>query len=82
MDRGYNDYKLFAYWTSNGIFFVTMLKENADYSVIKNLKLPKNRNILADQLICFNGQNAKKTVLIPFAEWWFGIKKNNEKLCY
>ena len=60
MDRGYNDYKLFAYWTSNGIFFVTMLKENADYSVIKNLKLPKNRNILADQLICFNGQNAKK----------------------
>jgi len=60
MDRGYNDYKLFAHWTSNGIFFVTMLKENADYSVLKNLKLPKNRNILSDQLICFNGQKAKK----------------------
>jgi len=23
MDRGYNDYKLFTYWSANGIFFVT-----------------------------------------------------------
>ena len=35
MDRGYNDYKLFALWTSNEIFFVTRLKDNADYTVKK-----------------------------------------------
>ena len=35
MDRGYNDYKLFGNWTDNGIFFVTRLKENADYEVIE-----------------------------------------------
>ena len=35
MDRGYNDYKLFAYWTENGIFFVTRLKDNADFTVIE-----------------------------------------------
>ncbi|MCK5348736.1 MAG: IS4 family transposase, partial [Desulfobacula sp.] len=29
MDRGYTDYKLFAFWTAQKIFFVTRLKENA-----------------------------------------------------
>jgi hypothetical protein len=60
MDRGYNDYKLFAYWTANKIYFVTRLKDNADYTVIKDLTTPKNRNIIADQLIQFSGFYAKK----------------------
>jgi hypothetical protein len=60
MDRGYNDYRLFAYWTSTGIFFVTRLKENADYVVIEEKNVPMNRNILADQLIQFTGYNARK----------------------
>ena len=60
MDRGYNDYKLFAQWTHNGIFFVTRLKENADYEVVEEKPIPKNRNILADQLIRFTGYYAKK----------------------
>ena len=30
MDRGYNDYQLFADWTENQIFFVTRIKDNAD----------------------------------------------------
>jgi hypothetical protein len=60
MDRGYNDYKLFAYWTANGIYFVTRLKENADYEVIEDRKLPKNRTIVSDQLIQFTGYKAKK----------------------
>ena len=33
MDRAYNDYQLFAEWTAAGIFFVTRLKDNADYEV-------------------------------------------------
>jgi len=60
MDRGYNDYTLFACWTSNGIFFVTRLKENADYTVIEERNVPMNRNILADQLIQFTGYKARK----------------------
>jgi hypothetical protein len=60
MDRGYNDYKLFAYWTANGIYFVTRLKDNADYEVIKILDPPKNRNILSDELIRFSGFYARK----------------------
>jgi len=60
MDRGYNDYSLFAYWTENHIYFVTRLKDNADYTVIEEHAVPHNRNILADQLIQFNGYNARK----------------------
>jgi hypothetical protein len=60
MDRGYNDYRLFSYFTAEGIFFVTRLKENADYGIVEERTPPKNRNILADQLICFNGFYAQK----------------------
>jgi len=60
MDRGYNDYRLFSYWSANGIFFVTRLKENADYMVTEDRALPRNRNILADQLIRFTGFYAQK----------------------
>ena len=60
MDRGYNDYKLFDLWAEKGIFFVTRLKENADYSVVQKQTVPQNRNILSDQLIRFTGYYAQK----------------------
>ncbi len=60
MDRGYNDYRLFSYWTGSNIFFVTRLKVNADYTVVKERPVPQKRNILADQLIRFNGYEAQK----------------------
>lgn len=58
MDRGYNDYKLFAQWTEDGIYFVTRLKDNADFIVVAEQRVPQNRNILADQLIEFAGYYA------------------------
>ncbi|MBA2880007.1 hypothetical protein HNR65_000314 [Desulfosalsimonas propionicica] len=60
MDRAYNDYRLFALWTEDRIYFVTRLKDNADYEVVKNFKVPQKRNILSDQLIRFTGARAKK----------------------
>jgi hypothetical protein len=72
MDRGYNDYSLFAHWTQNHIFFVTRLKDNADYTVIEERTVPQNRNILSDQLIQFSGQTARKKcphILRKVAVW-------------
>jgi hypothetical protein len=72
MDKGYNDYGLFAYWTKNLIFFVTRLKENADYTVVEDRSIPQNRNILSDQLIQFNGYYARKKcphILRKVAVW-------------
>ena len=47
--RGYNDYKLFATWTENSIYFVTRMKENADYEVVEYNLIPLIGNGLADQ---------------------------------
>jgi hypothetical protein len=48
MDRGYNDYALFAKWTEQGVFFVTRLKENAAYEVVESFTGPLPRNILVE----------------------------------
>jgi hypothetical protein len=72
MDRGYNDYSLFAHWTENHIFFVTRLKDNADYTVVEDRTVPLNRNILSDQLIEFRGHTARKKcphILRKVAVW-------------
>ena len=65
MDRGYNDYKLYAEWTENEIYFVTRLKDNTDYMLLEELQVPKNRNILADQLIMFSRYYAQKNCPYP-----------------
>ena len=58
-DRAYNDYTLFSQWTDNGIYFVTRLKDNAVYRIVENRSVPKNRNILADQIIQLTGHKAE-----------------------
>jgi hypothetical protein len=60
MDRGYNDYKLFASWTENGIYFVTRMKDNADYRVVEYRTIPITGDVLSDQLIRFNGYYAQR----------------------
>jgi hypothetical protein len=59
MDRGYNDYALFGKWTSEEIYFVTRLKDNAAYEVTAECAVPQNRNVLSDQLIRFTGDKAQ-----------------------
>ncbi|MBM3345493.1 MAG: IS4 family transposase, partial [Betaproteobacteria bacterium] len=58
-DRGYNDYRLFAKWTDAQIFFVTRMKDNALFEVIKEREPPQNRRILKDQTIRLTGMGAQ-----------------------
>jgi hypothetical protein len=60
-DRGYNDYELFGRWTATGVYFVTRLKDNAVYRVVKNLPVPEKKSglVVKDQIIRFTGQSAK-----------------------
>jgi hypothetical protein len=57
-DRAYNDYRLFARWTSQKVFFVSKMKDNALYEVVGEGKIPQNRNIRKDELIQFTGYGA------------------------
>lgn len=60
MDRGYVDYALFGRWTEQGVYFVTRLKDNADYDVVEDRPVPQRGNILADQIIRLTGVKAQE----------------------
>lgn len=90
-DRGYNDYGLFGDWTDDGVYFVTRLKDNAVYRVVKNLPFApsKTASILKDQIIRFTGPAAENNCsheirLVTFydaeQERTFQLPTNNFKL--
>lgn len=56
MDRGYNDYAWFAELTRQGVYFVTRMKDNADYLVVEDRELPHRKGLVRDQVICFYQQ--------------------------
>lgn len=58
MDMAYTDYRQFARWTDEGVWFVTRQKDNAVYKVEKKNPVPQRGNILSDQLIRLTGQSA------------------------
>ena len=64
-DRAYNDYRLFGRWTSQKVYFVTRLKENAQYEVVGEGDPPQNRNILKDQLIEFTDPVSREKCPYP-----------------
>lgn len=76
-DRGYTDYKLFARWTCQGVFFVTRQKRNAQYKIIERRSVPEHRNIRKDQIITFQGHLAQKKYPYPLRriEVWDEEKK-------
>ncbi len=56
IDRGYIDYEWFVDLSRRGVFFVTRMKQKASYAVIEKREVPQNRNVLADEVICFYSQ--------------------------
>jgi len=65
MDRGYNDYRLFANWTRNGVYFVTRLKDNADYLVLEQHPVAPRGSIVCDETIYFAAPAAQKKCPFP-----------------
>jgi IS4 transposase len=60
MDRGYNDYRLFATWTEAAVFFVTRMKDNAPYEVVETRE-GKGAHLLRDEVIRLTGSGAADT---------------------
>lgn len=54
-DRAYNYYHQFALWTLHNVYFVTRLKKNADYRVIKTMRTHYRKKgvakVLSDEII-------------------------------
>jgi len=59
MDRGYNDYRLFAAWTEASVFFVTRAKDNMVCEVVEEREVPQRGNVLCDETIRLTGVRAE-----------------------
>lgn len=79
IDRGLVDYELFGLWTENGVFFVTRLKKNASYRVIKKRSVPQHRPIVKDWEIELDGFYSKDKCPYPLrlVEVWDENKKES-----
>ena len=53
IDRGYIDYDWFRELTQEEVYFVTRMKEKAVYAVKDELSIPRNSNVVKDQIACF-----------------------------
>jgi hypothetical protein len=72
IDRGYIDYDWFAELTRQEVYFVTRMKGNAVYRVQTAFQVPKNRNVLKDELIWFpsQGKAGEEPCLFRRVEVW------------
>ena len=60
IDRGYTDFQWYNQLNNKGIFFVTRLKSNASYKVVKRHPVLKNKGLTSDQTIILTGIGAAK----------------------
>ena len=59
MDRGYVDYAWFGELTTEGVYFVTRLKDNAVYDVVETREVPARSAIQRDEVIRLTGVEAE-----------------------
>jgi len=73
------DNKLFGKWSKAGVYFVTRLKKNASYSVIKKCSVPQNRNILKDWVVELDGFYSQDKYPYPLrvVEVWDAVKEES-----
>lgn len=62
MDRGYTDYRLFEAWCEQKVGFVTRMKSNAEYFVMKTCSKADEGLIRSDELIEFQCLTAGRTI--------------------
>ena len=78
IDRGYIDYDWFVDLTRQGVYFVTRLKRNAVVEVIEDRPVPKNRNILKDQVVFFpHHSEAGDAYFFRLVEVWVPEKEKS-----
>ena len=65
MDRAYIDYELWAKWITQGMFFVTRLRQDLKLELIEEYAVPQNRNIRRDQLVSLSSIQGQKECPFP-----------------
>ena len=80
-DRGYTDYDWWLSLTRQSVHFVTRLKDSADYGVVEERAVPKNSNIIRDEVILLTSQEeVGKEALLRRIEIW--VEEKNETMVF
>ena len=78
IDRGYQD---FAWWlelSRNKVFFVTRLKDNAEYGIVEQRPCDRDRGILLDEVVLLTKiQDAGPAALMRRIEVWIEDKQES-----
>jgi len=64
-DKGYNDYSWHKSLTDQGVFFVTRIRGNAVYEVIKSNPVKEESGVVADEIIRYTSNRSSKLDLHP-----------------
>ena len=62
-DRGYTGYQWFANLTKQAVYFVSRLKENADYGVVEKREIPQRRGVLRDEVVFSTSRPSRAEIL-------------------
>ena len=65
LDLAYIDYELWAKWITQGMFFVTRLRQDLKLELIEEYAVPQNRNIRRDQLVSLSSIQGQKECPFP-----------------
>ena len=85
MDRGYNDYKLFAAWSARGVYFVTRMKDNTIYEVISERPVSDHaraKGIRRDCLIRLTSAQGQRDCPVTLRLVLYHDAKENRELSF
>lgn len=81
-DKGYHDFNQYKYYKDNKIQFITRMKTNAAYKVIRSKNINAKSDILSDEIIEFTGYNTHKKYPHPLRKIIYFDKKNDRLLIF
>jgi len=80
MDRGYNDYRLFDRWTTEGVGFVTRLKKNALWASHEERPVKPDGKVLRDTVGRFFDFDASRRIETEFRRVTVWIEEKGEEM--
>lgn len=81
-DRAYHDFDQYKYYKDNKIQFITRAKTNAAYRILKTRKIPKNSDVISDEVIEFTGYTTHKKYPHPLRKITYFDKAHERKLIF
>ena len=82
IDRGYHDFNQYKAFTDGDIRFVTRLKTNAIFCVIRSLDCSDSDAILSDEIIKFTGYETQKKCPYHLRRICYFDKKQNREIIF